>query len=289
MPAIGSLGAYLRARRIRLDAAALGYGGPRRRTPGLRREEVAQRAGISATWYSWLEQGRGGAPSAQALERLARALMLTEAEREHLFLLGLGRPPATRSRPADGETAWMQRVLDGLDASPALIRSASWDVVAWNRAAAIVLADFAAMAVPERNLLRLLFLDPRMRLVNDDWEEIAPVIVGVFRADVARAGAGAMVQTLVDELCARSPEFATLWRASEVSASCDGARRLRRLRHPVLGKIVLEFGAFAVNGRPDLAMLVYTPISAGIAGEIRTLAGPAVARPAAARNGGRAC
>jgi len=89
-----ALGDYLKDRRARIDAAALGYPSARRRTPGLRREEVAQRANISATWYTWLEQGRGGAPSGEVLERIAGALMLTGAEREHLFLLGLGHPPS---------------------------------------------------------------------------------------------------------------------------------------------------------------------------------------------------
>src|SRR5450830_729734 len=98
-----SLGDFLRSRRARLDPASLGYTG-RRRTPGLRREEVAQRANISPTWYTWLEQGRGGAPSAEVLDRISRALLLTEVEREHMFLLGLGRPPEVRYQPQDGVT-----------------------------------------------------------------------------------------------------------------------------------------------------------------------------------------
>ena len=130
------LGAYLRDRRTRLDPAALGFAVGRRRTPGLRREEVAQRANISATWYTWLEQGRGGAPSADVLNRIAGALMLTEVEREHLFLLGLGRPPEVRYKAAEGVTPRLQRLLDALEVSPALIKTATWDVVAWNRAAA---------------------------------------------------------------------------------------------------------------------------------------------------------
>jgi transcriptional regulator with XRE-family HTH domain len=100
----GVLGAYLKDRRVKLDPAALGFPAQRRRTPGLRREEVAQRAHISPTWYTWLEQGRGGAPSADVLERIAHALMLTDAEREHLFLLGLGRPPDARYRQSEGVT-----------------------------------------------------------------------------------------------------------------------------------------------------------------------------------------
>ena len=124
------LGTYLRDRRTRLDPAALGFSCGRRRTPGLRREEVAQRANISPTWYTWLEQGRGGAPSADVLDRIATGLMLTEPEREHLFMLGLGRPPEVRYKPVDGVTPRLQRVLDALQESPAIIKTATWDVVA---------------------------------------------------------------------------------------------------------------------------------------------------------------
>ena len=133
------LGGYLKDRRTKLDPASFGLPAGRRRTPGLRREEVAQRANISPTWYTWLEQGRGGAPSADVLDRIARALMLTDVEREHLFLVGLGRPPEARYHAAGGVTPRLQRVLDALDPSPAVIRTAIWDVVAWNRAATVML------------------------------------------------------------------------------------------------------------------------------------------------------
>ena len=139
------LGAYLRDRRTRLDPAAFGFSVGRRRTPGLRREEVAQRSNISPTWYTWLEQGRGGAPSADVLNRIARGLMLTDIEREHLFLLGLGRPPEVRYKAAEGVTPRLQRVLDSLEVSPALVKTATWDIVAWNRAAAAVLTDYGAL------------------------------------------------------------------------------------------------------------------------------------------------
>src|SRR6516164_3245953 len=146
------LGAYLKDRRAKLDPAAFGLPLKRRRTPGLRREEVAQRAHVSATWYIWLEQGRGGAPSADVLERIARALMLTDVEREHLFLLGLGRPPEVRYRKSEGVTPRLQRVLDALEPSPAIIRTATWDVVAWNRPSSAVMIDYGAMAPNERNM-----------------------------------------------------------------------------------------------------------------------------------------
>src|ERR1700744_314338 len=149
---INTLGAFLKNRRLRLDPVALGFPSERRRTPGLRREEVAQRANISPTWYTWLEQGRGGGPSADVLDRIARALMLTAVEREHLFLLGLGRPPEVRYRAADGVTPRLQRVLDALAFSPAVVKTATWDVVAWNRAAAAVLTDYGALPPERRNI-----------------------------------------------------------------------------------------------------------------------------------------
>src|SRR3954465_7372589 len=129
------LGTYLKDRRIRLDPAALGFPVGRRRTPGLRREEVAQRSNISATWYTWLEQGRGGAPSADVLNRIADALMLTDVEREHLFLLGLGRAPEVRFQKNGDVTPRRQRVLDSLEPSPPLPRTALWDIPSLNQAA----------------------------------------------------------------------------------------------------------------------------------------------------------
>src|SRR5271168_610270 len=136
------LAGYLKDRRTKLDPAAFGYAAERRRTPGLRREEVAQRANISPTWYTWLEQGRGGAPSAEVLNRIAGALLLTDREREHLFLLGLGRPPEVRYKAVEGVTPRLQRLLDALEGSPALVKTATWDIVAWNRAAAVVFTDY---------------------------------------------------------------------------------------------------------------------------------------------------
>src|ERR1700721_1740534 len=167
------LGTYLKDRRAKLDPAAFGVSLTRRRTPGLRREEVAQRANVSATWYTWLEQGRGGAPSADVLNRIARALMLTDDEREHLFLLGLGRPPEVRYQAAAGVTPRLQRVLDALEFSPALIKTSPWDIVAWNSAATAVLADYGSLPPEKRNVLRLIFCDPAIRAAQYDWESVA--------------------------------------------------------------------------------------------------------------------
>ena len=262
------LGSYLRDRRRRLDPAAFGFAVGRRRTPGLRREEVAQRANISPTWYTWLEQGRGGAPSADVLNRIAAALMLTDIEREHVFLLGLGRPPEVRYKAAEDVTPRLQRLLDAFEVSPALIKTATWDVVAWNRAAAAVLTDYGALPPGQRNILRLIFCDPRVRAAQYDWESVARFVVGAFRADAARAGAVSEVGQLVDELCRLSPEFEALWRDNDVHAYGEGAKRLR---HPILGPIELEYSAFAVDGRPDLGMIVYNPVMRSDADRIRSL------------------
>src|SRR5262249_55189617 len=175
------LGGFLRDRRTKLDPAAFGIPLTRRRTPGLRREEVAQRANVSATWYTWLEQGRGGAPSADVLNRIARALMLTDDEREHLFLLGLGRAPEVRYRAAESVTPRLQRVLDALELSPAFVKTATWDIVAWNRAASAVLIDYGALTAEQRNILRLIFCDCRIRALQFDWESVARFAVAAFR------------------------------------------------------------------------------------------------------------
>ena len=177
-PATNTLGTYLRDRRTRLDPAALGFIGGRRRTAGLRREEVAQRANISPTWYTWLEQGRGGAPSADVLDRIAKGLMLTEPEREHLFLLGLGRPPEVRYKAIDGVTPRLQRVLDALGNSPAIIKTATWDVVAWNRTVCTLITNFVALPVAERNLCRLHLLNDEIGPRCPDREMIARQAVG---------------------------------------------------------------------------------------------------------------
>jgi transcriptional regulator with XRE-family HTH domain len=263
-----SLGIYLRDRRAKLDPTAFGFPLQRRRTPGLRREEVAQRANVSATWYTWLEQGRGGAPSADVLDRIARAMMLTDVEREHLFLLGLGRPPEVRYRVPEGISPRLQRLLDTLETSPAFIRTATWDVIAWNKAAATVLTDYSTLPEGQRNVLRMIFHDSRIRAAQSNWQSVARYVVASFRADVARAGAARNVQSLVDELCATSPEFAAMWRDNDVQAHGDG---VKVLHHPVAGPLSMEFSGFAVDGRPDLNMVIYNPATSADADKIRAL------------------
>lgn len=263
-----ALGTFLRDRRMRLDPATFGFQPGRRRTPGLRREEVAQRANISPTWYTWLEQGRGGAPSSHVLDRIAAGLMLTEPERDHLHVLAFGHPPEPHYRQHDGITPRLQRVLDAMPFSPAIIRTATWDVVAWNKAAAIILTDYAKLPPDRRNILRMIFSDERVRAAQDDWRNVARYVVGAFRADAARAGAGMEIRQLVDELSANSPEFKAMWDDNEIAGAREG---IKRLHHPHLGSIELEFSSFAVEGRPDLNMMVYNPANAEIMARFRAL------------------
>jgi len=264
------LGLFLRDRRTKLDPAAFGFPTQRRRTAGLRREEVAQRAKISPTWYAWLEQGRGGAPSADVLDRIAHALMLTDVEREHLFVLGIGRPPDARYRKTPGVTPRLQRVLDALNPSPALFRTATWDVVAWNKAATAMLVDYGSLPPEQRNMLRFVFLDPRARAAHYDWDSVARLVLSSFRLDAARAGAAAEVQPLVDELRRLSPEFDAMWRDNDVPGGHGDA--VKHVRHPVLGPISFEFSVFAVDGRPDLSLLVYNPLTPADAQRIAAMA-----------------
>jgi len=159
-------------------------------------------------------------------------------------------------------------VLDALDMNPALIKNAMWDVVAWNRAAAALLTDYALLPREQRNILRLMFGNRRLRDRQEGWESVARFVVGAFRADVARAGASEEAMSLVDELSRTSSEFARLWGDNDVVAHGEG---LKRIRHPQAGSITLEFSSFAVEGRPELGMIVYSPAREADAAKIQAL------------------
>ena len=263
-----ALGSYLKDRRARLDPKSFGFSSSRRRTPGLRREEVAQRANVSATWYTWLEQGRGGAPSSEVLDRIARALVLSDVEREHMFLLAQGRPPEVRYQAAEGVTPRLQRVLDAFESSPAIVKNVAWDIVGWNKAALAVLTDYRMIPPAQRNVLRFMFLDARVRAAQADWESVARGMLATFRTDIARVGAAETVKPLIDELSRLSPDFARLWRENDVRSHGEGTKLLR---HPVAGMLGLEYSVFAVDGQPDLGLIVYNPATPEDAAKIRTL------------------
>lgn len=255
-PEANRLGNFLKDRRSRLDAASLGYPPSRRRTPGLRREEVALRANVSTTWYTWLEQGREGAPSSEVLERLARALVLSEVEREYLFLLAQNRPPALNHLPESTVSPQLQRLLDAMALIPAFIKTADWSIVAWNRAATTVLADYSAMPIKDRNVLRMVFLNAEKRQLMPEWESIAGFLVANLRAETARAGMSDAARLLIDELSAASPEFRTLWLDQNVRNHGEGTKKIH---HPEVGIIALDYSSFAIDGNPNLSMVVYNP------------------------------
>ncbi|KAJ9429894.1 transcriptional regulator, XRE family [Candidatus Pantoea symbiotica] len=250
------LGNYLRERRQRLDAAKLGYTLLRRRTPGLRREEVAVRACVSTTWYTWLEQGRGGAPSEEVLERLARALELSAAERDHLFLLAQNRLPGVTWQAGVDVSPSLQRVLDSMENTPALVKTAEWQVVAWNRAATKVFVDYAELPPAQRNILLMMFRNEEMKERLPDWYKVTRGMVANFRADVARTGASKHVRALVEELCEMSDTFRQLWQSQEVSQHGEG---IKQLWLPDEGVLELEYSTFAVEGKPGLSLVVFNP------------------------------
>jgi transcriptional regulator with XRE-family HTH domain len=266
-PQESRLASYLKDRRSKLDPASFGFTLKRRRTPGLRREEVAQRADVSATWYTWLEQGRGGAPSADVLDRIAHALMLTDIEREHLFLLGLGRLPDARYKATEAISPRIQRLLDAIGHIPAFVKNCTWDVIAWNHAAN-ALFRYAGPGPIERNILRRIFLDPANRALNPHWQSIARFCVSAFRADIIRAGAIDATTDLVNELSLLSPEFKTFWKDHDVRSFGEGTKKLL---HPTAGFLELEYSAFAIDARPDLSLVTYNPATPKDAAKIQKL------------------
>ncbi|WP_434388711.1 helix-turn-helix transcriptional regulator [Melittangium boletus] len=263
-----SLPEFLRAHRERLHPESTG----RRRTPGLRREEVAARAGVSVTWYTWLEQGRGGVPSDDVLERLARALELDDTNREMLFLLAHARPPPLRpTRPAT-VTPTLQRVLDHLHA-PALVKTPTFQIVAWNRAAVALFGDYAALPERDRNMLRRVF-HPDTAALLPYGEDMHRTCLAAFRVDIARAGASEEAAALVDELMETSAAFRRLWAENELATH---GVKIRRLFRPGVGELRLETSMFSVDDSDGLSLLVLTPAddasARGIERLLRELAG----------------
>ena len=259
------LASFLRDRRGRLNPAACGFArGGRRRTPGLRREEVAQLAGVSVTWYTWLEQGRRrlkGGPSADVLDGIAAALRLDRCERDHLFLLAHGRLPPRSSATAAAVPSSVRQLLDGLGGCPALVRTAdTWDVVAWNRAASAVFGFDAAVPVADRNLLRRVFINPVARAVMPEWAHDARRLVAAFRGDRARAGPSAAADALVAELSDVSPEFARWWADDRhVTPDADG---VKRVQHPTAGPISLTYAGLTPQAVEGLTVTVFVPTTA---------------------------
>lgn len=259
-----SLGEFLRARRERLQPEDVDLpAGPRRRATGLRREEVAALAGISSTWYTWIEQGRAAAVSDQALAGLATALRLTPAERGYLFHLA-GRADPTPSDDA-GAAAQppLQALVDALR-TPAYVLDAQWDAVAWNEAAADHfegwLGGFEAGADTgdaRPNLLRHVFVDPGARRFIDPWQERAERLVAEFRADTGGRSEEPARSALVEELAAASPAFRSAWSSQRVLSREGG---LRRFVHPRRGACSFEQTTWRLATQPQLKLTVLLPV-----------------------------
>jgi transcriptional regulator with XRE-family HTH domain len=252
----GDLSDFLTSRRARLSPADVGLpDGARRRTKGLRREEVASLAGVGLTWYTWFEQGRDIRVSPDFLENVAKALRLTRIEREHLYVL-TGRVGAPDPIPERKVSPALRRVLTGLGRMPAYIRTARWDPIAWN-AAADRLFGFSERKPEERNFLRLAFTDAAFRARMSNWAKDAQALVAKFRGNYAKYRGDGPMDRLVQEMIQRSPEFRQLWRRHEVMSSGQG---IKVIRIKGKGDMVFEHTSFAVNGEPDLDLVIYAPV-----------------------------
>jgi transcriptional regulator with XRE-family HTH domain len=258
------LALFLKSKRAAIPPEALGLRTTvRRRVAGLLREEVAQRAGISLTWYVWMEQGREITPSADVLEHIADALLMTNAEREHLMTLARPdhslrwMPEFSREAPDD-----LKQWVSGLD-QPAYVLNGRWDVLAWNEAAREMLADFGDVPEADRNILRMIFLWPEWRELFLDWHCLAASSVAQFRAETARYAGHKEIEQLTADLSRESDLFESLWNARQV----DGPRlKTKRMRHPSLGNLELSYAPLQPRGVPeDLSVIVYAPLVAAFA------------------------
>ncbi|MGY0236366.1 helix-turn-helix transcriptional regulator [Longispora urticae] len=269
---------FLRSRRARLSPEEAGlhqYGG-RRRVPGLRREELAQLAGVSVAYYTRLEQGNGQNVSVEILDAVARALRLDEAERAHL--MHLARPDRrAAARPVRPQRVrpQLQQLIDAMDGVPAYITGRRTDVLGWNRLARALLVDFPALPPAERNMARFVFLDPTARELFVDWAGKARDTVNYLRFDAGRYPCDERLCTLVGELSVRSEDFRQLWAAYGVQDKTFGTKEFQ---HPVVGPMTLAYEIFPVPGEQYLITFHAEPGSAS-AEALRLLAswGPAEA------------
>jgi transcriptional regulator with XRE-family HTH domain len=240
-----------------LQPAEFGLPDGPRRTPGLRREEVAVLAGVSVSWYTWLEQGRDIQPSADALKRIAKVLKLDRVEAAHLFALSALEAPSAVT--GGGVSTGLEMLVRAIDPIPAYVRNTRLDILAWNDAVADMLVDYGSLQPYERNTLRLLFLYIPYRTQILDWEQMARGMISTFRAARAQARNKAPFDSLIEELSKASPEFCTWWQDTDVKGFEEGRKRLV---HPKTGKLMeFTYVALTPEGRPDLSLVTYIPQS----------------------------
>jgi transcriptional regulator with XRE-family HTH domain len=248
---------FLKKRRAAIQPEQVGLrNGGRRRTPGLRREEVAALAGVGTTWYTWLEQGRDVRASLDVFEALARALKLTPAERIHLILLGRGEEAPPCDTPAEKVSPAVRRLLENLGANPAYLIGRRWDYLAWNRAACAIFGDFGQLPKSARNHLWQTFTNPARRELLTDWDQSTRLLAAKFRADSARHLGDPSYEQLIAALRNASPEFCRVWKRHEVERSGEGRKTLN---HPVAGKLVFEHAVFNPQEAPEQRLILYSP------------------------------
>jgi transcriptional regulator with XRE-family HTH domain len=250
----------LRNRRGRIAPADVGLPETnRRRTPGLRREEVAQLAGMSATWYTWLEQKRSIGVSSSVLDNLARVLRLDPAERMQLFQLALRQPVLDPLSKRETVSPLIRRLLDQTDPIPAFVFGRRWDVLAWNRAALAFFFDFEQVPANERNLLWLVFTNSTLRSLMVDRRTRAQDTLARFRADYGRHAGNALFVQLVERLKLVSPEFAQWWPRHDILPMTEGRRNYD---HPLAGPMIVEHTSFSVSDNPELRLVVFLAAAA---------------------------
>jgi len=253
-----ALADFLRTRRARLNPAEIGlplWG--QRRTPGLRREEVAMLTGIGVTWYTWLEQGRDVKASEDLLERLSKVLRLSTDERQHLFILSGYPPPKDSLEPVEPFQPQLQALLDALNPCPAHIRNQRWDILAWNRADACLSTDWGALPVTERNGALNYFNNLRMRQFVTDWEAGARETVAHLRMDYARSQDDPAFVELIQRL-QQNEAFARWWPQYEVQQDETEAQEVY---YPRVGKFLLNRLVVPIAQDPLLTLRVLLPIA----------------------------
>ena len=255
------LSSFLRTRRERLQPVDVGLpANRRRRTPGLRREELAQLAGMSATWYTWLEQQRPIKVSANVLDNLARVLKLNPIERVQLFQLALRHSAIEPAPPREEVSPLIQRTLDRMDTVVAFIMGPRWDVLAWNLPARAFFFDFETVPREERNLVWLTFTSPALRSLLVDWPTRAQDILARFRGDHGRHAGDPYFVQLVERLNSVSAEFALWWPRHDVRPQSEGRKQYN---HPLTGPLLAEHLTFSMTDNPELRLTIFSPIAAG--------------------------
>lgn len=249
---------FLKTRRARLTPTEVGLpNGSRRRTPGLRREEVAQLANVSTTWYTFLEQGRDIRVSEQVLESIAHALQLTPDERAHLFMLALQQMPPETSPQKDAVSPALKRVVNSFEAGPVYVTGYQFDVLAWNHSACILFGDYNHMSARERNFVWYFFTNAAHRRMLVDWEGHAQLMLAKFRSVCGRYIGDRRLAELAEDLHRVSPEFRQWWSRHDVQGQPEGRKEYY---HPVVGRLVFEYTLFQVTEAPELTFAVYTPL-----------------------------